>query len=121
MTQSKSSTPLEILKAGNVLQKETFLRKSRKSRKGRLTAESRGLTGSKLIVLFYACRPRFLVASAAPVLVGSALGYATLGTFNVWLGLTFEGQLSRIGRLFFSEIELQSDGAKGGGRIRTDE
>lgn len=85
MTQSKSSTPLEILKAGNVLQKETFLRKSRKSRKGRLTAESRGLTGSKLIVLFYACRPRFLVASAAPVLVGSALGYATLGTFNVGL------------------------------------
>ena len=118
MTQSKSSTSLETLKAGNVLQKERFLRKSRK---GRLTAESRGLTGSKLIVLFYACRPRFLVASAAPVLVGSALGYATLGTFNVWLGLTFEGQLSRIGRLFFSEIELQSDGAKGGGRIRTDE
>ena len=67
MTQSKSSTPLETLKAGNILQKERFL------------------TGSKMVVLFHACRPRFLVASAAPVLVGSALGYATLGTFNVGL------------------------------------
>jgi 1,4-dihydroxy-2-naphthoate octaprenyltransferase len=33
-------------------------------------------------VLFLASRPKFLVASAAPVLVGSALGYATSGTFH---------------------------------------
>jgi len=37
---------------------------------------------SKLIVLFFASRPKFLVASAAPVLVGSTLGYATTGSFN---------------------------------------
>ncbi len=37
---------------------------------------------SKLITLFYASRPKFLVASAAPVLVGSCLGYATVGSFN---------------------------------------
>ena len=37
---------------------------------------------SKLITLFLASRPNFLVASAAPVLVGSALGYATAGTFS---------------------------------------
>jgi len=37
---------------------------------------------SKLIILFLASRPKFLVASAAPVLVGSALGYATTGTFS---------------------------------------
>ena len=37
---------------------------------------------SKLITLFHASRPQFLVASAAPVLVGSCLGYATVGSFN---------------------------------------
>lgn len=35
-----------------------------------------------MIVLFRASRPKFLVASAAPVLVGSCLGYATVGFFN---------------------------------------
>ena len=39
---------------------------------------------SKLIELFHASRPKFLVASAAPILVGSFLGYATVGSFN-WL------------------------------------
>ena len=37
---------------------------------------------SKLIILLLASRPKFLVASAAPVLVGSALGFATAGTFD---------------------------------------
>jgi len=37
---------------------------------------------SKLVILFLASRPKFLLASAAPVLVGSALGYATAGTFQ---------------------------------------
>ena len=37
---------------------------------------------SKLIILFLASRPKFLLASAAPVLVGSALGFATTGTFS---------------------------------------
>lgn len=37
---------------------------------------------SNLAVLFFACRPKFLTASAAPVLVGSTLGYATTGSFN---------------------------------------
>ncbi len=37
---------------------------------------------SKLLILFFASRPKFLVASAAPVLVGSALGFATAGTFS---------------------------------------
>jgi 1,4-dihydroxy-2-naphthoate octaprenyltransferase len=40
---------------------------------------------SKLFILFLASRPKFLVASAAPVLVGSALGYATAGTFSLHL------------------------------------
>jgi 1,4-dihydroxy-2-naphthoate octaprenyltransferase len=40
---------------------------------------------SKLLILFLASRPKFLVASAAPVLVGSALGYATAGTFSLYL------------------------------------
>jgi len=40
---------------------------------------------SKLVILFLASRPKFLVASAAPVLVGSALGYATAGTFQPML------------------------------------
>jgi len=37
---------------------------------------------SKLITLFLASRPKFLTASVAPVLVGSALGYASTGTFS---------------------------------------
>lgn len=37
---------------------------------------------SKLSILLLASRPKFLLASAAPVLVGSALGYATAGTFS---------------------------------------
>jgi 1,4-dihydroxy-2-naphthoate octaprenyltransferase len=37
---------------------------------------------SKLLILFLASRPKFLVASAAPVLVGSALGFAVAGTFS---------------------------------------
>lgn len=40
------------------------------------------LQQSKLVVLFLASRPKFLVASAAPVLVGSALGFAVAGTFS---------------------------------------
>ena len=40
---------------------------------------------SKLITLFLASRPKFLVASAAPVLVGSSLAYATTGSFNLGL------------------------------------
>ena len=36
----------------------------------------------KLITLFLAARPKFLTASAAPVLVGSTLGFAIAGTFN---------------------------------------
>jgi 1,4-dihydroxy-2-naphthoate octaprenyltransferase len=40
---------------------------------------------SKLITFFLASRPTFLLASAAPVLVGSALGYATTGTFQPYL------------------------------------
>ena len=37
---------------------------------------------SKLLTLFLASRPKFLTASAAPILVGSALGYAVAGTFS---------------------------------------
>jgi 1,4-dihydroxy-2-naphthoate octaprenyltransferase len=37
---------------------------------------------SKLLILFLATRPKFLVASAAPVLVGSALGFAISGSFS---------------------------------------
>jgi 1,4-dihydroxy-2-naphthoate octaprenyltransferase len=37
---------------------------------------------SKLFILFLASRPKFLVASAAPVLVGSALGFAISGSFS---------------------------------------
>jgi 1,4-dihydroxy-2-naphthoate octaprenyltransferase len=40
------------------------------------------LKNSKLVILFLASRPKFLVASAAPILVGSCLGYATDGSFN---------------------------------------
>ena len=37
---------------------------------------------SGLITFFRASRPKFLTASAAPVLVGSALGYAMTGSFH---------------------------------------
>lgn len=37
---------------------------------------------SKLLIFFLATRPKFLVASVAPVLVGSALGFAAAGTFT---------------------------------------
>ncbi|MFZ0034020.1 MAG: 1,4-dihydroxy-2-naphthoate octaprenyltransferase [Sedimentisphaerales bacterium] len=37
---------------------------------------------SKLLILFLASRPKFLTASAAPVLVGSALAFATAGAFS---------------------------------------
>jgi len=40
---------------------------------------------SRLIILFLASRPKFLVASAAPVLVGSAAGYAAVGVFQPYL------------------------------------
>jgi 1,4-dihydroxy-2-naphthoate octaprenyltransferase len=40
---------------------------------------------SKLITLLLASRPKFLVASAAPILVGSCLGYATAGSFDAGL------------------------------------
>jgi len=43
------------------------------------------LQRSKLTNLFLASRPKFLTASAAPVLVGSALGFAVAGTFNLTL------------------------------------
>jgi 1,4-dihydroxy-2-naphthoate polyprenyltransferase len=36
----------------------------------------------KLIILFLAARPKFLTAGAAPVLVGSTLGFAVTGTFD---------------------------------------
>jgi 1,4-dihydroxy-2-naphthoate polyprenyltransferase len=37
---------------------------------------------SKLLILFLASRPKFLTASAAPVLVGSTLGFAVADSFN---------------------------------------
>jgi len=40
------------------------------------------MDSSKLIIFLLASRPKFLVASAAPVLVGSALGYATFNAFH---------------------------------------
>jgi len=40
---------------------------------------------SGLFPLFLASRPKFLVASISPVLVGSALGYAVSGSFNLGL------------------------------------
>ncbi|MHC4396207.1 MAG: 1,4-dihydroxy-2-naphthoate octaprenyltransferase [Planctomycetota bacterium] len=43
------------------------------------------LEHSKPVTLFLASRPKFLTASAAPILVGSALGYAAAGTFSVLL------------------------------------
>lgn len=43
------------------------------------------LKSSKPIILFLAARPKFLVASAAPVLVGSAAGLAAVGNFQPYL------------------------------------
>ncbi|MGA2678097.1 MAG: 1,4-dihydroxy-2-naphthoate octaprenyltransferase [Sedimentisphaerales bacterium] len=40
------------------------------------------LNQKNLATLFLASRPQFLTASASPVLVGSALGFAVAGTFN---------------------------------------
>lgn len=40
---------------------------------------------SKLVTLFHATRPKFLVASAAPILVGSALAYSMAGSFSLGL------------------------------------
>ena len=40
---------------------------------------------AKLMTLFLATRPKHLVAGAAPVIVGSCLGYATVGSFNLLL------------------------------------
>ena len=40
---------------------------------------------SKWFAVFWASRPNHLVAGAAPVLVGSCLGYATGGSFNAML------------------------------------
>jgi 1,4-dihydroxy-2-naphthoate octaprenyltransferase len=37
---------------------------------------------SKILTLFLASRPQFLTASAAPVLVGSSLGFVIAGSFN---------------------------------------
>lgn len=41
-----------------------------------------GFGCSRLVILLLATRPKFLVASAAPVLVGSAAGSAVAGTFQ---------------------------------------
>jgi 1,4-dihydroxy-2-naphthoate polyprenyltransferase len=40
---------------------------------------------SRLVIFFLASRPKFLVASAAPVLVGSALAFAATGNFSPYL------------------------------------
>lgn len=40
---------------------------------------------SKLLIFFLASRPKFLTASAAPVLVGSALAFAVTGAFSTHL------------------------------------
>jgi 1,4-dihydroxy-2-naphthoate octaprenyltransferase len=42
---------------------------------------------SELSIIFLAARPQYLGASVAPVLVGSALGYAVAGRFDVGLFL----------------------------------
>lgn len=41
-----------------------------------------GFGRSRLVIIFLATRPKFLVASVAPVLVGSAAGFAVGGTFQ---------------------------------------
>jgi len=43
------------------------------------------LERSKIAVVFLASRPKFLTASVAPILVGSALGYAVSSGFNLLL------------------------------------
>jgi 1,4-dihydroxy-2-naphthoate octaprenyltransferase len=48
----------------------------------RIISVKSGFEYSKLITLFHASRPKFLVASAAPVLVGSSLGCAVAGSLN---------------------------------------
>jgi len=40
---------------------------------------------AKLMTFFLATRPKHLVAAAAPVIVGSCLGYATIGSFSLLL------------------------------------
>src|SRR4030042_1832698 len=40
---------------------------------------------SKLLIFFLASRPKFLTASAAPVLVGTALAFAATGAFSLQL------------------------------------
>ncbi len=44
-----------------------------------------GFANSKLVILFLASRPKFLVASVAPVLVGTAAGYSAVETFQTHL------------------------------------
>lgn len=46
-----------------------------------MTTESR-FGHSRLVILFLASRPKFLVASVAPVLVGTAAGYAAVGVLQ---------------------------------------
>jgi 1,4-dihydroxy-2-naphthoate octaprenyltransferase len=45
------------------------------------------LTKSRFVIYFCAVRPAFLTASAAPVLVGSAAGFALTGFFSVYFFL----------------------------------
>ena len=42
-----------------------------------------GSKRAKIVTLLLATRPNHLVASAAPIVVGSCLGYATVGSFSV--------------------------------------
>jgi len=53
----------------------------------RIQVMTTGFGRSRLVVLFLATRPKFLVASAAPVLVGTAAGLAATGTFQPGLFL----------------------------------
>ena len=48
----------------------------------KIESMKRNFAHSKLVILFLASRPKFLVASVAPVLVGSAAGFAVTGTFQ---------------------------------------
>jgi 1,4-dihydroxy-2-naphthoate octaprenyltransferase len=50
--------------------------------KVRIASMKSRLGHSKLSVLLFVSRPKFLIASAAPVFVGSALGYVTAGAFS---------------------------------------
>jgi len=49
---------------------------------GRISVIVLGSLRERLIILFQATRPKFLIASAAPVLVGTSLDYATAGSFQ---------------------------------------